>query len=166
MEMNLDELIDELENLTTCDNTNYSYISDNNVNTVLYYLKKYREECKELIDAIKHFKREKALEPEIKKCGCGGNAVVRDYSHFGSPFILVECEQCGMQTDLYSTKNEAIEAWNTAINSKQSTSVERVDMPNPKNEVYRCLNCGQYMHRTSWSSNVNYCSRCGAEIEW
>ena len=105
-------------------------------------------------------------ESKLTRCGCGGNAVVRDYSRFGGPFILVECEQCGLQTDLYSTKNEAIEAWNTAINSKQSTSVERVDMPNPKNEVYRCLNCGQYMHRTSWSSNVNYCSRCGAEIEW
>jgi DNA-directed RNA polymerase subunit RPC12/RpoP len=44
--------------------------------------------------------------------------------------------------------------------------VEKIEMPNPKNEVYKCLNCGQYMHRTNWSHPVNYCSNCGAELDW
>lgn len=47
-----------------------------------------------------------------------------------------------------------------------TAKVSRIEMPNPKNHVYRCENCGQYMHRTSWSWRVNYCSRCGAKIDW
>lgn len=37
---------------------------------------------------------------------------------------------------------------------------------NPKNIIWKCENCGQYMHRTLWSSPVNYCSRCGCRLEW
>ena len=44
--------------------------------------------------------------------------------------------------------------------------VEKIEMPNPKHEVYKCLKCGQYMHKTNWSHPVNYCSNCGAELDW
>ncbi len=44
--------------------------------------------------------------------------------------------------------------------------VEKIETLNPKHEVYKCLNCGQYMHKTSWSHSVNYCSNCGAELDW
>lgn len=55
------------------------------------------------------------------RCGCGGEAKVRDYSRFGGAFILVECERCGTQTDLYPTEAKAVEAWNRAM------GVDKVD---------------------------------------
>lgn len=51
-------------------------------------------------------------------------------------------------------------------NSERTAKVAKVDMPSEHNKVYKCLNCGQYTHRTSWSSSVNYCTNCGARLEW
>ena len=44
--------------------------------------------------------------------------------------------------------------------------VERVDMDNKNSKVYKCFECGQYFHSTSWSRPVNYCSSCGAKLDW
>ena len=35
-----------------------------------------------------------------------------------------------------------------------------------KKNVYGCCKCGQYFHRTEFSSFVKYCSRCGARLDW
>ena len=48
----------------------------------------------------------------------------------------------------------------------QTAETEKVDMPNPKNLVYRCLNCGQYMHKTIWGKPIKYCPHCGRRLEW
>lgn len=63
--------------------------------------------------------------------------------------------------------NPLDDAWFVDSNKvRQTTKVENVEMKNPKQKVYKCLNCGQYTHRTSWSSPVNYCTRCGLRLEW
>jgi len=45
---------------------------------------------------------------------------------------------------------------------ERTAKVETVEKPN----VFKCSKCGQYFHRTAWSSPVLYCSRCGARLEW
>ena len=49
---------------------------------------------------------------------------------------------------------------------EKTTEVERIDMKNERNIVYKCKNCGQYMHKTNWSTTVKYCSLCGKKINW
>lgn len=54
----LDEVIEELENLTTCDGTGYSYIADDDADDALHYLRGYREVLPEYaqmkLDAVKN----------------------------------------------------------------------------------------------------------------
>ena len=45
---------------------------------------------------------------------------------------------------------------------ERTAKVETVEKPN----VYKCSECGQYFHQTSWGSPVAYCSRCGSKLEW
>lgn len=45
---------------------------------------------------------------------------------------------------------------------ERTAKVETVEKPN----VYKCSECGQYFHSTAWGSPVEYCSRCGARLEW
>ena len=44
---------------------------------------------------------------------------------------------------------------------ERMTKVKATEQKN----VYKC-ECGQYFHRTEFSSPVNYCSRCGARLDW
>lgn len=50
--------------------------------------------------------------------------------------------------------------------SESTAKVEQVDMPSEHNKVYKCMNCGQYMHRTAWANPIKYCSNCGSKLEW
>lgn len=45
---------------------------------------------------------------------------------------------------------------------ERTAKVETVEKPN----VYKCSECGQYFHSTAWGSPVEYCSRCGAKLDW
>ena len=45
---------------------------------------------------------------------------------------------------------------------ERTAKVEAVEKLN----VYKCSECGQYMHRTAWSNPVKYCANCGARLEW
>ena len=51
-------------------------------------------------------------------------------------------------------------------NSERTAKVKKVDMPSEHNKVYKCMNCGQYMHRTAWANPIKYCSNCGSKLEW
>ena len=57
-------------------------------------------------------------ELKLVHCGCGGEA----YSHLigvpgiGEPDWYVECDNCGIRTSEYKIEEEAINAWNTAMN--------------------------------------------------
>lgn len=149
---------------------------------------------------------------EVKpvRCGCGGEALISTWTGSNATVVndctTVYCEKCGMQTRIYRTESEAIEAWNRAMGAdrgfdewctdckeydhdkhccprwnrvikncvnevrekydERTAKVEKVDMPSEHNKVYKCSECGQYTHRTSWSSPVNYCTNCGARLEW
>ena len=46
--------------------------------------------------------------------------------------------------------------------NERTAKVEVVEKPN----VYKCSECGQYFHSTAWGSPVEYCSRCGAKLDW
>ena len=50
--------------------------------------------------------------------------------------------------------------------AERTWKVRKVEMENPKQKVYKCRNCNQFLHRTAWSCPVNYCSSCGARLEW
>ena len=45
---NLDEVINDLENLTTCDETGYSYIANDDMAMAVFFLKNY----KRIIDVL------------------------------------------------------------------------------------------------------------------
>ena len=45
---------------------------------------------------------------------------------------------------------------------ERTAKVETVEKPN----VFKCSECGQYFHSTSWGSPVEYCSRCGCRLIW
>jgi len=56
----------------------------------------------------------------------------------------------------------AIEVEHDMEMSERTAKVETVEKPN----VFKCGECGQYFHSTSWGSPVDYCSHCGARLEW
>ena len=61
---------------------------------------------------------------------------------------------------------QAIAVLNDIYSAEQTAKVEHVDLKNTQHWVFKCLECGQYFHKTSWGSPVKYCSRCGARLEW
>lgn len=111
------------------------------------------------------------------RCGCGGEAEI-DWTlqPDGVYMAGVYCENCGTKTIPFWSmeKNKAIDyavtTWNRAMggNGDKSSPVERtakvetVEKPN----VFKCGECGQYFHSTAWGSPVEYCSRCGAKLDW
>ena len=104
------------------------------------------------------------------RCGCGGKAEVLK---FHNDTWLVICDKCRTSSENYRSRDKAIQAWNMAMSGNREglSRVERMAKvieinQNPKNHVYKCAKCGQYMHRTSWSTSVKYCSNCGARLEW
>ena len=117
------------------------------------------------------------------RCRCGGKASVLIGVRKRYTYFIVQCWKCGIKVER-KLKDEAIKVWNrvmdeTDINvgckfakdinvpsKEQTANVEKVDMHSEHNKVYKCLNCGQYTHRTAWSSPVNYCTNCGFRLEW
>lgn len=50
--------------------------------------------------------------------------------------------------------------------TERAAKVKRIYQKNVNNATYKCLACGQYMHKTSWERPVEYCACCGAKLEW
>lgn len=123
------------------------------------------------------------------RCGCGGEAKIQtdhDTVVPGEPidWKRVVCDNCNIRTTWRKTEAEAIQAWNRAMGTdirtlmkvfaydamcavckkkkKRTAKVEEVEKPN----VFKCSVCGQYFHSTAWGSPVEYCSRCGAKLDW
>ncbi|HHR6217449.1 TPA: Lar family restriction alleviation protein [Providencia alcalifaciens] len=56
---------------------------------------------------------------ELKKCPfCGGEAYIQDWSMMERSRYKVACNQCDVETPIYETEHEAIEAWNRRANSE------------------------------------------------
>ena len=84
---------------------------------------------------------------------------------------MCECDLCKYymnETDtcLFSYMGNGDVRYAPCYKEERKAKVAKVDMPSEHNKVYKCLNCGQYFHQTSWGSPVEYCSRCGARLEW
>ena len=56
---------------------------------------------------------------ELKKCPfCWGEAYIQDWSMMERSRYKVACNQCDVETPIYETEHEAIEAWNRRANSE------------------------------------------------
>ena len=77
--------------------------------------------------------RDDREDEEIKPihCGCGGEAIVHDCDQYDSFAMLywVSCEKCGITTETYDDKAEAIKAWNRAMGGR--------DLDKEVKEAYR-----------------------------
>ena len=108
------------------------------------------------------------LELKPVRCGCGGEAkitilhwdIIEDYD---DPTYLVECENCEISTKDYATEAEAIEAWNTAMGTVNIKIVKDTAFRewSKSDDEYLCSECGHVV-----SKFENYCSGCGARLEW
>jgi hypothetical protein len=56
---------------------------------------------------------------KLKKCGCGGDGILSQLYPVNDLY-RVRCEKCQIATKGYIKKEEAIEAWNTAMGMKTS----------------------------------------------
>ena len=70
-------------------------------------------------------------------------------------------DQCGLDTAY-----DIIEDLPSAEIQERTAKVTRVERKSVTLFVWKCENCGQYMHKTSWSRPVNYCSHCGSKLDW
>lgn len=120
------------------------------------------------------------MTDELKpvRCGCGGEAIILSFENLDNSIsVYVSCSKCHTSTVSFcgeQAKSNAIEAWNRAMGgnvqecaenarcSERTAKVETVEKPN----VFKCSECGQYFHSTAWGSPVEYCSRCGAKLDW
>lgn len=103
------------------------------------------------------------MRSELKpvRCGCGGEARIVYIDGEDSEDTFVECTRCRISIPVCPTEEEAVEDWNRAM-GERTAKVEVVEKPN----VFKCSECGQYFHSTAWGSPVEYCSRCGAKLDW
>ena len=93
------------------------------------------------------------LEPV--HCGCGGKAII--YIN-GACQVKIYCEKCGIESNVFATKYEAITAWNRAM-GKQVAVVK--SFGHPCGIYGYCSNCGGDVYNED-----PYCSHCGVKLEW
>lgn len=121
----------------------------------------------------------------ISKCKCGGNAIIRQ-DHFSISYgdWKIFCEKCGMQTGWTKNKEDAIEIWNRTMDAsdinvgnkfdkdinvpakERMAKVTQIETNSATVFLWKCNNCGQPIHKTSWGRTVNYCASCGAKLDW
>lgn len=73
--------------------------------------------------------------------------------------------------EVYSNGTEYVpifrmKQWFEHEKANRTAKVTQVERGSATLLVWRCENCGQYMHRASWAREVNYCSHCGARLDW
>ena len=73
------------------------------------------------------------MTDELKRCGCGGEASVRNYTrtdHTEDPYHYVQCDECRISTVLYLTEAEAITAWNKAMGANpEKVQIKGANVP-------------------------------------
>lgn len=120
------------------------------------------------------------LEINYEVCPFCGNDVIGvlyNDKELGESKWHAVCYNCGAHGPYAMTASKAYQEWNnrnktltknnnSTILLAEETVVECIDVSKKNNIIYKCLNCGQYMHKTSWSRPVKYCSLCGKKINW
>ena len=80
--------------------------------------KRWEELQDELRDELKKpYSELESNEEYIKPCPCcGGPADTEDWTTLGAEGMFrVSCLECGLQTPIFSTEHEALEAWNKRV---------------------------------------------------
>ena len=103
------------------------------------------------------------MNKELKpvRCGCGGEAII--YIN-GARQAKIYCEKCGIESNVFATKYEAITAWNRAMGiAEKSLTVERTSKGEYSNAdgEYLCSECGRVVQIED-----AYCCGCGAKLDW
>lgn len=95
---------------------------------------------------------------ELKPCPfCGGKAygyTVQTKEIFTE---YIHCERCNACSDVYETKQQAIEAWNTR---HEPTCQKIPGKMRYGTRVPKCSNCGQSLGDKRWI----YCPKCGFKV--
>lgn len=98
---------------------------------------------------------------ELKSCPfCGHKKIHLCEPHEGQTIYTAECKKCGASTDIFYTRTEAIEAWNTRTEKTCKWVV--VDAEYYKTDCGRsfCFNSGG-----PEDNEYDYCPGCGRRIE-
>lgn len=80
------------------------------------------------------------------KCGCGGEAEVLK---FNNDTWLVMCNKCRTSSENYTSKDEAIEAWNRAMGGTWQKHAQTWHAYQVGENWY-CENCGQQLTPYDW----------------
>ena len=104
------------------------------------------------------------------RCGCGGEAVLETDHDTIQPVAPIDwkrvrCNKCNIRTTWRRSEASAITAWNKAM-GERTAKVTQIETDSSTVFLWKCNNCGQPMHKTSWSRQVNYCPSCGAKLDW
>lgn len=92
---------------------------------------------------------EMSEEPKPVRCGCGGEAKIRQKYLMGNlPDVYVICENCSIRTKEYYSEAEAVIAWNNAmsgisqyfcINTNDYTITNTIDPVEDFHPIYDCM---------------------------
>jgi len=110
------------------------------------------------------------MSDELKpvRCGCGGEAqIAKKYLMGNLPDVYVLCGNCSIRTGEYYSEAEAIEAWNKAMGWRKAKVVEHdasiTDTDGYKYHRFEYI-CGVCKKKVIGGDE--YCSHCGARLEW
>ena len=103
------------------------------------------------------------MNKELKpvRGGCGGEAII--YIN-GARQAKIYCEKCGIESNVFATKYEAITAWNRAMGEryelKRGDRTAKVD----RDAIFPVNVCGICHSTVDYPDK--YCSECGAKLDW
>jgi len=93
------------------------------------------------------------------RCGCGGEAMLLvDMNNYS-----IMCRKCGISTENYDTKTEAITAWNKAMGADK-----RSDLAITKGYwmvTYDGLHCSICNYKLDTTAVPDICPHCRAEMK-
>lgn len=101
---------------------------------------------------------------DLKPCPfCGGEAMII-HSILDACFITCENNDCMAGQKVYSTKAEAIAAWN-ARTERTCMLIRHGSLANmPSFVCWSCSECGFGWHHSEYDKQFSFCPNCGAKV--